>query len=255
VSVVRVLSVSGHDDPVRLSRRQGEQVGHLLQSNVGGFRYDKVDDRDGDDHEAGEEEVDSVFHVFEHVRSGSCDGESKEPVRSGNDGLRRGSNKGGHDLGSKDPGSTVPGRSVETSPDVEERDGGDTSRAQLGTRSVVLWLGDGDIGTDVVHADGASSSSDDEQGLSAEPVYQVEQPYDSSGEFDQSAADWEKVTDDQRTLDDVLHINHLQDSGSQETGVGPGHSDGPEDGRRVLYIVFLISSLSSAHVDNPDSRS
>lgn len=54
----------------------------------------------------------------------------------------------------------------------------------------------------------------------------------------------EKVTDDQRTVDDVLHVNHLQDSGSQETGVSPGHSDGPEHGGRVLYIVFLISSPS-----------
>lgn len=173
---------------MRLSRRQGEQVGHLLQSNVSGFRHDKVDDGNGDDHEAGEEEVDSVFHVGEHVRSGSCDGESKEPVRSGDDGLRSGSNKGGHDLGSKDPGSTVPGGSVEASPDVEERDGGNTSRAQLGAGRVVLGLGDGDVGTDVVHADGTSGGSDDQQGLSAEPVYQVEQPYDGSSELDQTAA-------------------------------------------------------------------
>jgi len=54
----------------------------------------------------------------------------------------------------------------------------------------------------------------------------------------------QEVTNDQRRSDGVLHVNHLQDSGSQETGVGPGHSDGPEHGRRVLYIVFLISSPS-----------
>ena len=41
---------------------------------------------------------------------------------------------------------------------------------------------------------------------------------------------------------DILHC--LVTVHFYETGVGPGHSDGPEHGRRVLYIVFLISSPS-----------
>ena len=135
---------------------------------------------------------------------------SKDPVAGRNDRLSGRSNKGGHNLGTKDPRGTVPSRTVEASPKVEERDGGNTSRAQFRGR-VVGRVSDGDVGTDVVHRDGSTGGTNDQEGLSSEPVYEVEQPDDGTSELDQT-----------------------KDTGSEECSVRSSDTDGFENGGRVV---------------------
>lgn len=107
------------------------------------------------------------------------------------------------------PGGTVPGGSVDGSPQVEEEDGGDTAAVQVG--DVVLGrLDDVDVGTDDPHADGASDGTNEQQLSATELVNKEEQPDDGH----------EGLDDTENTSQDVNSVRL--------------DTEGLEDGRRVV---------------------
>ncbi len=80
---------------------------------------------------------------------------------------------------------------------------------------MVLRRGDGDVGTDVVEADGAAEGAVHEEVAAAEVVDEEEEPDDGDDGFDDA-----------------------EDAGGEEGGVGPGHADGFEDCGGVLGWVL-----------------
>lgn len=84
-----------------------------------------------------------------------------------------------------DPGGTVPGGSVNGSPQVEEDDSGDTTTGQS-RRGMVGGIHDVDVGTNNPHADRTSDGTNEKKLASSQLINQEEQPDESHDSLDNS---------------------------------------------------------------------
>lgn len=117
----------------------------------------------------------------------------------------------------------VPTRTVENGPQIEEEHGRDTSRRELGRR-VELWFGNGDVCTQVIHADSTPDRSNEKHCATTKPVDQEEKPDNCTQELDDT-----------------------EDTGREQRGVGTGNSDGLEDGLHKRQSFSRILQIRGAH--------
>lgn len=180
---VRVVAQLRHDGGVcAVDGPDLEQAVHLLERDRLGLGHQEEDEDDRDEHERREEEVDAVAPLLKHGGGEARDDKVPEPVVGGGVGLAEGAGGGkscvsfftfyvffflswtvteagwgGRNkilpsvlvkhLRVDDPGSAVPRRSVKGSPQVKEKDGGDTTWRQTTRVGVLFRLGDLDVGT------------------------------------------------------------------------------------------------------------
>lgn len=98
--------------------------------------------------------------------------------------------------GIDNPGSTIPGRSVDCSPQVEEDNGRNASTIQR-CAGVIFGLDNTDVGTDDPHTDRSSHSTDKEQIAPSELINQEQEPHEGHN-----------------------GLNNTEDTGHQVNGVG-----------------------------------
>jgi hypothetical protein len=180
-----------------------EQALDFLQRNTTGLGDEEEGEEEGEEGQGGEEEVDTVSHGREHLFGESRDKEVEQPVAGSGAGLSQrtevgveeflfvivstGSNVGGS-MGTyrvDDPGGTVPGRSVDRSPQIEEENSGDTTTVK-GVGGMIGWVHDVDVGTNNPHADRAGDSTNEEKLTSAQLINQEEQPDEGHDGLDDS---------------------------------------------------------------------
>lgn len=191
--------------------RSGKELVHVLEGHTLCLGQDKVDVDDGDHHQAGKEDVDSVTHLCEHLRGRTRDSKVVKPVASGHAGLCERTGLLGEHLGTDDPRSTVPTGRVEGGPDVEESKGRDSTRVEASVGGTELGLGDGDVGTDVIHGDSSTKGTRHEDATTTKVVDEEENPDDRADGLD-----------------------HTKDAGGEQTSVGTGDAERLEDGGRVV---------------------
>lgn len=138
------------------------------------------------------------------------DEEVPEPVVGGGEGLGQGTVVVVEHLAVVDPWGWVPGWGVEGSPEVEEEDGGGAGWSEIGG-DVLGWLGDGDVGTDVVEAETTSEGTNHQKTTTAKSLNKEEEVDEGEGSLD-----------------------NAKETGSEEGGVRSSDTDGLEDGWRVV---------------------
>jgi hypothetical protein len=137
-----------------------EESVHCLEWDRLGLGDQEVDKRNGEDHEASEEKVDSVSHGKEHLWCESADNEVPEPVVRSCGSLAQRSHVLVEHLRVDDPWGTIPRGSIECSPQVEEEYGRDAAGCQLRIWfCATLDTRDLDICTDEPHAHRAANST------------------------------------------------------------------------------------------------
>lgn len=160
-----------------------EQAVNLLQWDTGGLGDKEEGEEEGEEGERSEEHVHSVSHGGEHLLGEARDKEVEEPVACGGAGLGEGTEVGVKELGVDDPGSTVPGGGVDSGPEVEEEDGGNTTSVQ-GCDVVLCGLDNVDVGTDDPHADRTCDGTNEQKLAATELVDQEQQPDNSHNSLD-----------------------------------------------------------------------
>lgn len=123
--------------------------------------------------------------------------------------LTQGTSVGVEHLRVDDPRGTVPRRTVESGPQVEEKHGSNTPRAER--LAISLSISSEEIATDDPHADRATSSTDHEEIASAKSVDEEQEP------------------------DDCNHRLHNPEQASgEECSVCTSNTDGLEDRGRIV---------------------
>jgi hypothetical protein len=94
--------------------------------------------------------------------------------------------------GVDDPGGTVPGGGVDSSPEVEEEDSGNTTTIQVRAR-VVFGLDDTNVGTDDPHTDRAGDTTDKEKVSASELINKEQKPHERHDSLDNTEDTGHKV--------------------------------------------------------------
>lgn len=160
-----------------------EQAVDLLQRDTGGLGDKEEGEEEGEEGEGCEEHVHSVSHSSEHLLGEARDEEVEEPVTCGGAGLGEGTEVGVKELGVDDPGSTVPGGGVDSSPQVEEEDSGNTTSVK-GSNVVLGGLNNVDVGTDDPHANRTGDGTNEQKIAATELIDQEQQPDNSHNSLD-----------------------------------------------------------------------
>lgn len=160
-----------------------EQAVDLLQRDTGGLGNKEEGEEEGEEGERGEEHVHSISHGGEHLLGEARDEEVEEPVACGGAGLGEGTEVGVEELGVDNPGSTVPGGGVDSGPQVEEEDSGNTTSVQRS--DVVLGgLNNVDVGSDDPHTNRTGDGTNEQKLAATELIDQEQQPDDSHNSLD-----------------------------------------------------------------------
>jgi len=160
-----------------------EQTVDLLQRDTASLGDEEEGEEERQERESGEEHVHAVTHSLEHLLSEARNKEVKEPVAGGSGSLSQGTEVGVEEFGVDNPGGTVPGRGVDSSPQVEEEDSGDTTTIK-GSTGVVLRLDDTNVSTDDPHANGAGHSTTKKQVSSSDLINKEEEPNEGHDSLD-----------------------------------------------------------------------
>lgn len=152
-----------------------EETVDLLQRNTTGLRNEEEGEEEGKEGQRGEEEVDAVAHSLEHLLSEARDEEVEQPVAGSCAGLSQRAEVGIEEFRIDDPGGTVPGRSVDSSPEVKEEDSGNTATVE-GAGGVVLGCDHVDISTNDPHADGTGDTTNKQKVPATELIDKEQQP-------------------------------------------------------------------------------
>lgn len=176
-----------------------------------------------------EEKIRSVSDVGDHVRGRASDDELEEPLRGGGEGAAKRSDSEREDFGAIDPDDTVPRSTVKDDEDVDHGDGDVASSLRVCV--VCAGLGDGDIGSDIEHGEGSTSTTDDEELAAAETVKEEDEG-DNRG----------------------AHLDDTIDTGGEEGGRSAGDTEGFEDGGRVVVDSVDSGQVLAHHHAHADSE-
>lgn len=159
------------------------QIIHLFNRNTFSLWHQEVDPEDTADHAAGEEEVDSVAHLLEHVRG--CLGNSKvvEPVGCGHEDLRHWSSGVVECFGAVDPRQRVVTERVEGGPNVEEDERRVAWTVDVGLL-VKFRFSDGNVAGEVVHGNRTTRSRNHQKTATTDGLDEEKDEKDGSNGFD-----------------------------------------------------------------------
>lgn len=160
-----------------------EQTIDLLEWDTASLGDEEEGEEEGEERERSEEHVHSVAHCLKHLLGEARDEEVEEPVARGGGSLSQGTEVGVEELGVNNPRGTVPGGGIDSSPQVEEEDGCDTSTIEGGT-GVVLGLDNTDVGTDDPHANGSGHGTTEKQVTSSDLIDKEEEPHKGHNSLD-----------------------------------------------------------------------